>query len=175
MQCRVCMHTLCATIQSRAAECVCMHIPKLLTQVLSLLSRSSTVHNVAVVSAPTDIALYTMRCNAGSGSSSSSSTLQGAADLGNIVNIHFRCPELAALLHVNNSSSSSSSSSSKSRAAMLYFVYSARGVCVMVAHNIEQGEWACQVPYFPPFESKEVSYCRHYVVYGTGTILIPLL
>jgi hypothetical protein len=101
-----------------------------------------------------------MKCAAGSGSSSGSSgcALQGAADLGNIVNVHFRCSELAALLHVNSSSSSSSSSSSKSRAAMLYFVYSARGVCVMVAHNIEQGEWACQVPYFPPFESKEVSH-----------------
>jgi hypothetical protein len=99
-----------------------------------------------------------MRCIAGTGSGGSSSALQGAADLGNIVNIHFRCPELAALLRVNsNSSSTSNSSSSKSRAAMLYFVYSARGVCVMVAHNIEQGEWACQVPYFPPFESKEVS------------------
>lgn len=29
-------------------------------------------------------------------------------------------------------------------------------ICVLVAHNVQEGEWACQVPFFPPHQSAEV-------------------
>ena len=29
---------------------------------------------------------------------------------------------------------------------------------MLVAHNVQKGEWACQVPFFPPHETAEVSY-----------------
>ncbi len=34
-------------------------------------------------------------------------------------------------------------------------------ICVLVAHNVQKGEWACQVPFFPPYETKEVSQQVH--------------
>ena len=36
---------------------------------------------------------------------------------------------------------------------MLYFVFNPAVVCVLVAHDIGAGEWVCQIPYFPPYQS----------------------
>lgn len=30
-------------------------------------------------------------------------------------------------------------------------------ICVLVAHNVQEGEWACQVPFFPPHQTSAVS------------------
>lgn len=27
---------------------------------------------------------------------------------------------------------------------------------MLVAHNVQKGEWACQVPFFPPYQTHEV-------------------
>lgn len=29
---------------------------------------------------------------------------------------------------------------------------------MLVAHNVQKGEWACQVPFFPPLQTAEVSH-----------------
>lgn len=34
-------------------------------------------------------------------------------------------------------------------------------ICVLVAHNVQKGEWACQVPFFPPHQTAKVSFCAH--------------
>lgn len=44
------------------------------------------------------------------------------------------------------------------RPRMLRFSFrvSQETICVLVAHNVQEGEWACQVPFFPPHQSAEV-------------------
>eukprot|EP00611_Tribonema_gayanum_P027075 TRINITY_DN6594_c0_g1_i2.p1 TRINITY_DN6594_c0_g1~~TRINITY_DN6594_c0_g1_i2.p1 ORF type:complete len:301 (+),score=69.09 TRINITY_DN6594_c0_g1_i2:159-1061(+) len=69
----------------------------------------------------------------------------GQAGLGSMVNIHFTSPDLGDWLKRDGR-----------RPGMLYFVYRPEVVCVMVAHDVERGEYACHVPFFPPFETKEV-------------------
>lgn len=39
------------------------------------------------------------------------------------------------------------------RCAMLHFVYNAKVVCVLVSHDIKNGEFVLQVPYYPPIET----------------------
>ncbi|KAG5189102.1 FAD binding domain-containing protein [Tribonema minus] len=69
----------------------------------------------------------------------------GQAGLGSMVNIHFTSPDLGDWLKREGR-----------RPGMLYFVYRPEVVCVMVAHDVERGEYACHVPFFPPFERKEM-------------------
>lgn len=38
---------------------------------------------------------------------------------------------------------------------MLYFLYNKNVVSVLVCHDIRNGEFVLQVPYFPPIESVE--------------------
>ena len=35
---------------------------------------------------------------------------------------------------------------------MLHFIYNTRVVCVLVSHDIRNGEFVLQVPYYPPIE-----------------------
>lgn len=50
---------------------------------------------------------------------------------------------------------------------MLYFLYNSDAVAVLVCHDIEQGEFVLQVPYFPPVESvddyMDVEKCKQIV------------
>ena len=39
------------------------------------------------------------------------------------------------------------------KTAMLHFIFNSKVVCVLVNHDIEQGEFVLQVPYYPPVES----------------------
>ena len=41
----------------------------------------------------------------------------------------------------------------KNRAAMLHYVYNRKVICVLVCHDIKQGEFVLHVPYYPPIES----------------------
>ncbi|CAM9141189.1 unnamed protein product [Choristocarpus tenellus] len=68
--------------------------------------------------------------------------LHGHQAMSHLVNIHFTCEKLVERL--------------PDRPGMLYFVYNEDIICVLVAHNVQEGEWACQVPYFPPHQSKEM-------------------
>jgi 2-polyprenyl-6-methoxyphenol hydroxylase-like FAD-dependent oxidoreductase len=66
----------------------------------------------------------------------------GAAGLQHLMNVHFSSRALA--------------DATKHRPAMLYFVYNAEVVCVLVAHRFETGEFVMQLPYFPPVQTPEV-------------------
>lgn len=49
---------------------------------------------------------------------------------------------------------------------MLYFVFSRSTIAVVVAHNISEGEFVAQIPYFPPLQTPESftrDICRHLV------------
>ena len=49
--------------------------------------------------------------------------------------VHFVAPQLA--------------DAALARPAMLYFVFNPHTIAVLVAHNIAQGEWVAQLPFFP--------------------------
>ena len=41
---------------------------------------------------------------------------------------------------------------SEGRASMLHFIYNPNIVCVLVSHDVHEGEFVLQVPYYPPIE-----------------------
>lgn len=47
-------------------------------------------------------------------------------------------------------------------------------ICVLVAHNVQKGEWACQVPFFPPHQTAEVSFCA-FMVHHMSFTMTPLV
>lgn len=57
-----------------------------------------------------------------------------------LVNVHFQSSELGKHLL-------------DSMPAMLYFVYNNVGISVIVAHDLELGEFVAQIPYFPPHQN----------------------
>ncbi len=59
--------------------------------------------------------------------------MDGDPAIQQLINIHFRWPQLgAALLQ-------------QARPAMLYFVFNTEVVAVVVAHNLQEGEFVAQV------------------------------
>lgn len=68
--------------------------------------------------------------------------LDGPPPLQHFVSVHFRAPGLAPRL-------------ARQSPAMLYFVFHPRVIAVLVAHNIEKGEWVAQIPYFPPLQQAD--------------------
>ncbi|GAX80176.1 hypothetical protein CEUSTIGMA_g7614.t1 [Chlamydomonas eustigma] len=65
--------------------------------------------------------------------------MQGEKSMQHLVNIHFFSKQMGQL--------------SMQRPAMLYFVFNAEVVTVLVAHTIREGEFVAQVPFFPPLQS----------------------
>ncbi|GLC41790.1 hypothetical protein PLESTB_001702100 [Pleodorina starrii] len=65
--------------------------------------------------------------------------MEGEGALQHLLNAHFTSRALARL--------------ASSRPAMLYFVFNPGVVAVLVAHDIEAGEFVAQIPYFPPLQS----------------------
>ncbi|KAI9915401.1 hypothetical protein PsorP6_008123 [Peronosclerospora sorghi] len=63
----------------------------------------------------------------------------GTPNLQSIANVHFTSPALSKVARENP--------------AMLYFVFNQEAVGVVIAHDLEQGEWVFQIPFFPPQES----------------------
>lgn len=59
-------------------------------------------------------------------------TMQGQPVMQNLVNIHFRAPQLGATLK-------------EQRPGMLYFVFNPKGVVVVVAHDLDEGDFVAQV------------------------------
>lgn len=57
--------------------------------------------------------------------------------LQHLLNVHFSAPSLQSKLCARG---------------MLYFVYNRETVCVIVAHDLDAGEYVAQIPYFPPFQ-----------------------
>ena len=66
--------------------------------------------------------------------------MDGAGTLQHLINIYFTAPTLAKKLVASN------------RMGMLYFVFGASHVVVLVAHDLGRGEFVAQVPYFPPLQ-----------------------
>ncbi|EFJ46561.1 hypothetical protein VOLCADRAFT_93005 [Volvox carteri f. nagariensis] len=65
--------------------------------------------------------------------------LPGAGPLQHLINAHFISAALA--------------SRAARHPAMLYFVFNPEVVAVLVAHDIQAGEFVAQIPYFPPLQS----------------------
>ena len=57
--------------------------------------------------------------------------------------VHFESPALAE--HV------------RAFPAMLYFVFGPSAIAVLVAHNIPQGQWVAQIPFFPGLQAGDPS------------------
>jgi len=69
--------------------------------------------------------------------------MDGAGTLQHLINIYFSSPDLGQkLVHLD-------------RMGMLYFIFSKRYIAVLVAHNLGQGEFVAQIPYFPPLQGAE--------------------
>lgn len=74
-----------------------------------------------------------------------------------LINVHFKSPDLAALLSSNP--------------AMLYFVLSSNVIMVIVAHDLQTGSFAAQIPFFPPLQTAEefdTVRCKQLIDLATG-------
>jgi 2-polyprenyl-6-methoxyphenol hydroxylase-like FAD-dependent oxidoreductase len=78
--------------------------------------------------------------------------LEGPAAIQSLINVHFVAPGL----HRHLVSSCSKNTPPMRRPSMLYFVFHNHSIAVLVAHNIQQDEYVCQIPYFPPFQDPAV-------------------
>ena len=65
--------------------------------------------------------------------------LMGPPPLQHFKSVHFQAPTLYERL--------------RDTPAMLYFTFNSHAVAVFVAHNMQQGEWVAQLPYFPHLEA----------------------
>ncbi|XP_073021149.1 uncharacterized protein [Primulina eburnea] len=68
--------------------------------------------------------------------------MNGEKDLQNLVSIHFRSQDLGQFL-INE------------RPGMLFFVFNTEAIGVIVAHDLLQGEFVLQVPFYPPQQKFE--------------------
>ncbi|KAL8150988.1 hypothetical protein V2J09_020796, partial [Rumex salicifolius] len=66
----------------------------------------------------------------------------GETDLQKLVSVHFLSKDLGIYL-------------SKERPGMLFFIFNTEAIGVLVAHDLRQGEFVLQVPYYPPQQSLE--------------------
>ena len=85
--------------------------------------------------------------------------MDGPGTLQNLINIYFRSPELGRMLL------------EKKRMGMLYFIFNSNTIAVLVAHNLEEGEFVAQIPYFPPLQTAHEftkSYCKKLVHQFSG-------
>ncbi|CAA7023593.1 unnamed protein product [Microthlaspi erraticum] len=66
--------------------------------------------------------------------------MRGERDLQKLISVHFMSRELGEYLI-------------KSRPGMLFFIFNTGGIGVLVAHDLQQGEFVLQIPYYPPQQS----------------------
>ncbi|EIE25479.1 hypothetical protein COCSUDRAFT_1587, partial [Coccomyxa subellipsoidea C-169] len=108
---------------------------------------------------------YSVECNhlvATDGANSSIRSLLGVRMTGipamqHLINIHFKAPGLKQ--HLSD------------REAMLYFVFNSEVISVVVAHDLEAGEFVAQVPFFPPTQSLKdfpEGICKRLLLAATG-------
>jgi len=67
--------------------------------------------------------------------------MQGECGIQHLMNVHFSSRALAQ--------------ATEHRPAMLYFLYNAQVICVLVAHHFPTGEFVAQLPFFPPVQSPD--------------------
>ena len=68
--------------------------------------------------------------------------LEGPPTLQRFKSVHFRAPKLGDALRAAG------------RNAMLYFFFHPAAIGVLVAHNIGEGEWVAQLPYYPQLQDE---------------------
>eukprot|EP00624_Nannochloropsis_granulata_P000109 evm.model.NODE_1036_length_14192_cov_28.241686.3 len=67
--------------------------------------------------------------------------MQGECGIQHLVNVHFSSRALAQ--------------ATEHRPAMLFFLFNAQVICVLVAHHFPTGEFVAQLPFFPPVQSPD--------------------
>ncbi|XP_073387845.1 uncharacterized protein [Physcomitrium patens] len=70
-------------------------------------------------------------------------TMEGEAEMQKLISVHFFSKELGQLLL------------STPEPGMLYFVFNPKVIAVVVAHNLEAGEFVAQIPFYPPQQRLE--------------------
>lgn len=68
--------------------------------------------------------------------------MQGERDLQKLVSVHFMSQALGRYLL-------------EKRPGMLFFIFNTEAIGVLVAHDLQQGEFVLQVPYYPPQQNLE--------------------
>ncbi|CAK9162014.1 unnamed protein product [Ilex paraguariensis] len=68
--------------------------------------------------------------------------MRGEKDLQNLVSVHFSSQDLGQYLL-------------SERPGMLFFIFNTEGIGVLVAHDLKQGEFVLQVPFYPPQQKLE--------------------
>ncbi|XP_021746639.1 uncharacterized protein LOC110712483 [Chenopodium quinoa] len=68
--------------------------------------------------------------------------MEGERDLQKLVSVHFTSQALGRYLL-------------KERPGMLFFIFNTEAIGVLVAHDLQQGEFVLQVPYYPPQQNLE--------------------
>ena len=120
------------------------------TEVKSITESEDTIQvNVRTVGAQRGVEATAVECDVLVGADGASSLvrhemgilMKGQPELQFLMNVHFFSPSLWPRL--------------KDRAGMLYFVFNPSAVVVLIAHDLERGEWVAQIPYFPPQQSPD--------------------
>ncbi|CAL4946099.1 unnamed protein product [Urochloa decumbens] len=85
-------------------------------------------------------------------------SMEGERDLQKLVSVHFLSRDLGRYL-------------STKRPGMLFFVFNPGAIGVLVAHNLEHGEFVLQIPFYPPqqmFEEFSAKVCEQIIVKLVG-------
>ncbi|XP_031124538.1 uncharacterized protein LOC116027200 isoform X2 [Ipomoea triloba] len=79
--------------------------------------------------------------------------MKGEKNLQKLISVHFMSQELGQYL-INE------------RPGMLFFIFNEKAIGVLVAHNLEQGEFVLQIPFYPPQQRLEdFSSEMHKIIY----------
>jgi 2-polyprenyl-6-methoxyphenol hydroxylase-like FAD-dependent oxidoreductase len=70
--------------------------------------------------------------------------LVGHPSIQHLMNVHFKCE--AAAQHLKGTDNH----------GMLYFIFNVNVIGVLVCHNVTEGEYVFQIPYFPPFQDEDM-------------------
>lgn len=80
--------------------------------------------------------------------------------LQNLLSVHFHSKELSQKLRRNP--------------GMIYFVFNSDVVLVLVVHNLQEGEFVAQIPYFPPLQQPtdfDAVFCTQLIQKSAGESL----
>uniref|UniRef100_A0A0D9X1X9 FAD-binding domain-containing protein n=1 Tax=Leersia perrieri TaxID=77586 RepID=A0A0D9X1X9_9ORYZ len=84
--------------------------------------------------------------------------MKGQRDLQKLVSVHFQSRDLGKYL-------------SRERPGMLFFIFNPNAIGVLVAHDLEHGEFVLQIPFYPPqqmFEDFSTKVCEEIIVKLVG-------
>jgi 2-polyprenyl-6-methoxyphenol hydroxylase-like FAD-dependent oxidoreductase len=90
-------------------------------------------------------------------------SLHGQHEMQHLINVHFKSPKLGQMLLKNQPS-------------MLYFIFNPSVISVIVAHDLNEGEFVAQIPYYPPQTPLDfpMDVCRDLVVKTIGSVISDL-